>query len=436
MARNLRLRILISSSVCYLSGVMSRAMPVLPAAAALPVDGAKDEALDSRLHGHLPVLDGVRGLAILMVLALHFIKNTTPTTPFEVLVARVCTFGMFGVDLFFVLSGFLITGILIDAKGSQGYFRNFYIRRALRIFPLYYGVLACLFFVAPLIPSLRSPELDALRHSQAWAWLYGVNIVTAIRGSFSLPYIDHFWSLAVEEHFYLFWPLIVWLCPRRTLVQVSMGIAVASLLARIALSNTLTPLTLYVLTPFRLDALCLGGFLAAIARGKDGLATLRRAVWPMVTGAVVVLVASYAFNRLTGTMFAPFHEARNATFVVLLASLLLTSLTGSVGSLSTRFFGAGAMRFLGKFSYGLYVFHHFIAYCFVHGGTEFVVARWVGSHTLAVAVQASFGFLASLGVAVASYHGFEKHFIALKRFWPATGESMDGRPRRAAGGPP
>jgi peptidoglycan/LPS O-acetylase OafA/YrhL len=384
-----------------------------------PSAGRADDELDRRLRGHLPVLDGVRGLAILMVLALHFVANTTATNSFEAVVTRVCGFGMFGVDLFFVLSGFLITGILIDAKDSRGYFRNFYVRRALRIFPLYYSVLACLFLVAPHIAYFRGPEIDALRHDQAWAWLYGVNILTAIRGSFSLPYIDHFWSLAVEEHFYLFWPLIVWLCPRRTLVRVSLGIAIVSLLARIALSDRLAPIALYVLTPFRLDALCLGGLLAATSRGKDGLATLGRAIRPMMVGAVAILVVSYAFNVLTGILFAPFHEARNATFVVMLASLLLAALTGRPGSLSARLFNASAMRFLGKYSYGLYVFHHFIAYCFVHRRTEFVLARWIGSHTAAVALQASFGFLASLAISVVSYQCFEKHFIALKRFWPA-----------------
>jgi peptidoglycan/LPS O-acetylase OafA/YrhL len=389
------------------------------ARAAPPVEAARDRGL----RGHVTALDGVRGLAIAMVLALHFVGNTSTTNPFEGVVTRVCGFGMFGVDLFFVLSGFLITGILIDARGSSRYFRNFYVRRTLRIFPLYYGVLACLFFVAPLVPPLRGPDLDVLRHDQAWAWLYGVNILTAIRGSFSLPYIDHFWSLAVEEHFYLFWPLIVSLCPRRTLVVVSLSIAAASMLARTALATTLSPIALYVLTPFRLDALCLGGALAAVGRGPDGLATLGRVVRPMAAAAAFVFFASYGFNVATGRLFVPFHELRNSMLGVLLAALLLVSLEAPASSLPHRFFNARSMRYLGKYSYGLYVYHHFFAYVFVHRGTEFELARVLGSHTVAVALQAAFGVGASLAVSVLSYQLYEKRFIALKRFWSSSKSS-------------
>ena len=149
----------------------------------------------------MPVLDGVRGLAIALVLVLHFIGDARPTSSFERGLMFVCGYGGYGVDLFFVLSGFLITGILCDARSDRFYFRNFYMRRALRIFPLYYAVLALLFWVIPRIPALNGPTLQALLSRQGWAWLYGANLLDAWRGEFSLPYIDHFWSLAVEEHF-------------------------------------------------------------------------------------------------------------------------------------------------------------------------------------------------------------------------------------------
>src|SRR4029077_17869014 len=104
------------------------------------------------LYGHLPVLDGIRGLAILMVLLFHFVGGTLPTNSVESAIIWVCNYGALGVELFFVLSGFLITGILYDTHDKPSYFRNFYMRRILRIFPLYYGVLALVFFVAPLVP--------------------------------------------------------------------------------------------------------------------------------------------------------------------------------------------------------------------------------------------------------------------------------------------
>src|SRR5215475_7563749 len=126
-----------------------------------PLNPVPDNAVQSsvsprlELRGHLPVLDGVRGLAVMMVLVFHFVGQMLPTNGIERAVVAVTKHGLLGVDLFFVLSGFLITGLLYEARDQPHYLRNFYVRRLLRIFPLYYGVLALVFFAAPLIPLLQ-----------------------------------------------------------------------------------------------------------------------------------------------------------------------------------------------------------------------------------------------------------------------------------------
>ena len=164
--------------------------------------------------GHMAPLDGLRGLAILMVMAFHFAWVQPPRSLPAKLFVFVGSFGWAGVDLFFVLSGFLITGILLDSKSEPYYFRNFYARRILRIFPLYYSVLLVTLVVLPHFVSYDTPELTALLRSQAWLWLYSANVSVAVEHGHWLWNADWLrlgmlWSLAVEEHFYLVWPLLV-----------------------------------------------------------------------------------------------------------------------------------------------------------------------------------------------------------------------------------
>src|SRR5207249_10637671 len=168
---------------------------------------------------YIPQFDGLSGAAILLVLIGHsgFLEALPHLGGLQ--------YARFGVDLFFVLSGFLITGILLDSKGTEHYFRNFYARRALRIWPLYYFLLFLVFAVAPLFrPSMRATAAGI------WpAFAFYVQNIALVRHE-TYPFaLGATWSLAVEEQFYLTWPLLVFLLKRKTLVIVSLSLVGVSL---------------------------------------------------------------------------------------------------------------------------------------------------------------------------------------------------------------
>jgi peptidoglycan/LPS O-acetylase OafA/YrhL len=280
--------------------------------------------------------------------------------------------------------------------------------------------------VAPLIPLLRGPTLDYLIDRQAWAWLYAVNIYIAKDGAWTFSYLDHFWSLAIEEHFYLFWPLVVFLLARRprALIAVSLATALSAILARLIGSLVgLSWWTTYVLTPFRLDGLALGAFLAVMARQPQGVERLVRAL-PKVVGIAGGLVAlTFVWTLLVRRegleLILP---VRASLILILLACLLVWSVVAPKQSATSRFFRSRFMIFLGTYSYGLYVYHHFISYYLITNRTELELARWLGSHEASVLVQAALGASASLAVAYLSYELFEKRFLQLKRLFETAKE--------------
>jgi peptidoglycan/LPS O-acetylase OafA/YrhL len=364
--------------------------------------------------GYVPELDGIRGLAIAGVMALHFIGAITPVNAIERGAVKLSSYGLWGVDLFFVLSGFLITGILADARGSAGYFRNFYMRRGLRIFPLYYGLLLLAFVLLPSgLLERADPAFLEARNQQWWLWSYLTNFYLGSETTFSLPYFSHFWSLAVEEHFYLFWPILILVLSRTGAMRLCIGLALTSLAARMYFAVTAPDqLAAGVLTWCRLDALCIGGWFALASRGTTAIdpAKAVRALGP--SAAVVLGLSVWHVLQLPGDTIV--LSLRTSALAVFFGTFIYAAARHHGLRLMRSALRMKPLRILGRYSYGLYVFHGLLAYAVHQHSPEAWLTSTLGNHTLAAIVQVGLGVSVSFAIAVLSYEFFESKFLALK----------------------
>jgi peptidoglycan/LPS O-acetylase OafA/YrhL len=372
----------------------------------------------------MPALDGLRGLALLLVLLGHVYQFAGPYEAMRrawpragAVLGRIGTEAGLGVDLFFVLSGFLITGILLDARGSDHYFRNFYARRFLRIFPLYYATLAVTLWLIPAVASVREPRFADLLGQQRWLWLYAVNLPVAWGqkwGSELFQY-THFWSLAVEEHFYLVWPLVVWLCSGRTLRWVCVGLMIASPALRTTLMAVgVDGWNASSFTPCRLDGLTLGGLIALLVRSDDTRRQLARYAPKMFLVTFPLLLGYVARPRSLDALGATLGLSAIA---LCFGSVLVLSLDDRSGSRWQSFLRTRFMRTLGKYSYGLYVLHFLIQPLYKRVLPTERLLPWTGALTLTAVLQMLCWFGISLAAAWVSWHLWEKHFLRLKRFF-------------------
>jgi peptidoglycan/LPS O-acetylase OafA/YrhL len=377
----------------------------------------------------MPVLDGLRGLAIALVLAHNVgVAQGQAPTALEKLLYLLHVPGWIGVHLFFVLSGFLITGILLDSKrrlATGEYFRSFYVRRTLRIFPLYYATLLIAFFVAPRVfPSIVASVPGSL---QVWYWTYLSNWVNPY--GLEVPYLSHFWSLAAEEQFYLVWPLVVLLTSPRRLAWLCAGLAVVALGVRGWLFAHHAPmLAPYQLTVARMDALVLGSAAALAARTpavmEKFLPYLGRGL--AACGAVLLALVPFSHGFLAHTPVM--QLAGHSVLAVFFTLLLVFAVNGELGQTRVaRALSHPLLRWLGRYSYAIYVIHQPVV-----NALRPVFHPSLVNPSFPVAAAGFFGYLAvvaatSIAGAVVSWHLFEKRFLALK-------DALAPRPQAKVGG--
>ncbi len=308
----------------------------------------------------IPELDGLRAIAIILVIGWHYVSGLGLTaTP----IGQAFRLGWSGVDLFFVISGYLIGGILLDARESANYFRVFYGRRAFRILPLYgLTVAGCL-----LVFRVDTSPLPA------WSYaVFGQNVFNAITGNWGSHWLNPTWSLAVEEQFYLTLPLIVRFAPVRALPWLAGAGVIAAPILRAACSSHMAS---YTLMPCRLDCLGMGVLLMFAMRHNAARAFL--AEWSLP--ACVVFGFRYLLVR------TPNEQVMDPLWVCLFWSAVVAFALTHTGKRFSRLLNSTPMQHVGKYSYSIYLFHQptFILIGAIAAGPALVIFAALTTFSLA-----------------------------------------------------
>ncbi len=380
----------------------------------------------------VPFLDGIRGVAILLVL-IHHANKTGQISLLDTWFMNFTQSCWVGVDLFFVLSGFLITGILLDTKTSGHFFKSFYARRIVRIFPLYYLTLFLYFYVYQPFFAAGDMDLRALKDDQLWYWAYLSNVHTSMHGTWPRAgHMIHLWSVSIEEQFYMLWPTVVFFASRKRLKFICLCCLVGSpLLRALLMASYAGPIPTYVSSATRLDGLVLGALIAIMIRRPDEIMRLTRNLRAAGAASVAIVIGFFVMEGgLNMTRVFDYKGSLNAynflmmTVAILavafiFAWLLVEALIASPNSLFVRLLSGRVLRVFGKYSYCIYMWHMPILLILLSQGLtpgKFPVI--FGSQILGQTILYTVFIGLSLIAAMISWNLFEKQFLKLKRYFP------------------
>ncbi len=377
----------------------------------------------------IAALDGLRGVAIILVITAHA-ALVQPVDRIDVFFAEVSHAGWIGVDLFFVLSGFLITGILLDTKRGSHYLSNFYIRRVLRIFPLYYCSLVILFVVVPLVGPLLANVIHTsaglaqfretqsqLRDNQLWYWFHATNLLVLRRGTVSaLPVATgQFWSLAVEEQFYLVWPFVVLFASRKACAWIFTGCVALSFLLRIVFWSASVPSdVVYTFTLTRCDPLALGALVALAWRSPMWWPRARGVAWWMLAASSFGICLVWAARGGLNSRDRLVQECGLILIAVFFGSLLVRILSRFDSGTRGGVLIGHLLRSLGRYSYAIYIIHQGVLVLVWHALPWNRFPLILGSSVVQQIVLTSTVTAASLGIASLIWRFYEQPFLRLK----------------------
>jgi peptidoglycan/LPS O-acetylase OafA/YrhL len=355
-----------------------------------------------------PCLAGIRGYGFLLVFCAHYFRPELLAKPGTLrfnLLWVLASPAVFAVPAFFVLSGYLIGGILYHTRNREGFFRVFYTRRVLRVFPVYYVTL------------LAIAAFDVIKHVpldfRFWShFLYIQNLLPGPSYRAGSVVMTHFWSLAVEEQFYLIWPLVVWrFRDRRKLIAVISGLVVVCCLIRLAAPVlSISASRLGYFTPTRADAILAGVLLSLVCENNLYRRLVPVAKWATIAG--VITAALLTFYK--GAPWAYTYVGRDVS--LFLANVTAVGIVVAVmeqGSLLNRLCSQRWVCWLGALSYSLYIFHLTFSNFFIYYLTPRFDAHM--RHSLALLASSALAFCTTLGLSVLSYRLIEGPIMRFKR---------------------
>jgi len=354
---------------------------------------------------YYPALDGIRGIAILLVVFFHnfgFINYFV--------------FGWLGVDLFFVLSGYLITDILIKAIGSKDYLKKFYTRRIVRIFPIYYLLLIIMLLILPNFISHRV-NLKYYTDNQAWLWTYMQNWLYILKPHAGSNILLHLWSVAVEEQYYLLWPFIILLVRKpKMLLAISFLLLIGILVTRLVVWNKhiegFQYFSWFMFT--RIDGICIGSALALIKFINPKFITHYT---PYIISSIAAMNFIFYFINERNQFSLPYFPLIGyTTFAIVFAILVYEAATLNKNYITT-ILSFSPLRFIGKVSYGFYIYHWPVYILLTPVIITFLKNILATKATHLNLIASILATLIGFGISVISFYFFETPFLKLKKYF-------------------
>jgi peptidoglycan/LPS O-acetylase OafA/YrhL len=296
-------------------------------------------------------LDGLRGIAAISVLIFHFFLDNKLTNDLEniELIRKITEVLQHGVTLFFVLSGFVITRILLNTKNNNNYFSRFYIRRALRIFPLYYLYLICHFYIFPTLVG-EGPDLNFEKQLSIYLYLQNMGWLTG----WSITGPGHYWSLAVEEHFYIIWPLILYLVPDKGIKATIIILIIISIPIKMLLVHNSIDINYNTFS--RYDSIMIGCLIAQYEK-ESNYSLLKYNSNKIIIYLIAILAVGFFIYFFQNNIFFIKSVTKHLILGIFFGMTIYYFITSCENMFTNKILNTKIAQYLGKISYGIYVWH-------------------------------------------------------------------------------